>query len=87
MTNLDLNPPIASGEEGGVIYPQTDLFNGISEPLGIKWNGLVTFPSNGWATQRRENYCPVLHRKSNMAAGNRNMRLKFFVDTLNHVEM
>ena len=62
-----INPTIAIG--GGVIYPpKTDLFNGISEPLGIEWSGLVTFPSNGWATKRYENYCPVLHRKSNMSA-------------------
>jgi len=53
----------------GSNLPQTDLLNGISEPLDIKWNGLVTFPRYGWATKRHENYCPTLHRKSNMAAG------------------
>jgi len=30
----------------------------------------VTFLNYGWATKRHENYSPLLHRKSNMAAGN-----------------
>jgi hypothetical protein len=36
--------PHIAGGGGGKIYPQTDLFNSISEWLGIKTNALVTFP-------------------------------------------
>src|SRR5208282_2998529 len=57
-----------SGNGGGGISPQTDLFIAISKPLGVNRNALVTFPEYHGATKWHTFRNSIPTRPSKMAA-------------------
>ncbi|HEY5139928.1 MAG TPA: hypothetical protein VIJ25_11525, partial [Methylococcales bacterium] len=69
LPNLFFTPHFPN--RGGRITPQTDLFNGTPEPLGIYEYALVTFPEYVLATKWRKIYILSANQESNMATGNR----------------
>ena len=64
------------GWEGVQFYPQAGFLAVVSEPLGVEWNALVTFRTDGWATKSCNPINSTAIQESNMAAAKPEM-IKF----------
>jgi hypothetical protein len=76
-----INPHYCNGG-GEEIFPRTDLFTAISNPLGVYRNALVTFPKDEYATKWHIFRNSIPTRESKMAAAKPVLNIFPFINNI-----